>query len=341
MTYEQRVKIGQIGIGHNHGSETMQTVRGCSDHFEVVGVVEPDPAWRDKRGGLAAYQDLPWLSEAELLTRADVPAVMVETDVPDLCATALRCVQAGKHIQLDKPTGETYGEFAQIIEEARSRNLCVHMGYMFRNNPAIRFCINAVREGWLGEIFEIDAVMSRKDGPQYREWLSGFAGGALYIFGGHLIDLVLLMLGRPDKITPYSKQTGTYGDTLCDNGMAVLEYRKATAVIRATVVEVEGFLRRQLVVCGTKGTIEIYPVEPFNQKHLMPPKLRMALTEPVGRYKTGYQDVVFPRMPGRYEEQMVEFADIIRGMRQNPYGYDHELLLHECVLRACGYPVTL
>ncbi len=169
MTYGQRVKIGQIGIGHNHGSETMQTVRRCSDHFEVVGVVEPDPVWRDKRAGLAAYQDLPWLSEEELLARDDVPAVMVETDVPDLCATSLRCLQAGKHVQMDKPTGKTYGEFAQVIKEARSRNLCVHMGYMFRNNPAIRFCINAVREGWLGEIFEIDAVMSRKDGPEYRK----------------------------------------------------------------------------------------------------------------------------------------------------------------------------
>lgn len=338
MTDVPPIKIGQIGIGHNHGAETMQTIRRLAHRFEVVGVVESDPDWRAKRGGLVAYQGLPWLSEEELLGRDDVEAVAVETDVPDLCGTALRCLEAGKHIQMDKPTGETYGEFKAVIEEARRRRLTVSMGYMFRHNPAIRFCLQAVRDGWLGEIFEIDAVMSRKDGPEYRRWLSQFAGGALYIFGGHLIDLVLLMLGRPDQITPYSKRTGACGDTLNDNGMAVLEYRKATAVVRTTVAEVEGFLRRQLVVCGTKGTIEIYPIEPFNQPQLLPPKLRLTLAEPMGGYQAGRQEVVFPHMPGRYDEQMVEFADIVRGARPNPYTYDHELLLHECVLRACGYP---
>jgi predicted dehydrogenase len=210
---------------------------------------------------------------------------------------------------------------------------------MFRNNPAVQFCLRAVREGWLGKIFEIDAVMSRCDGRDYRDWLSGFGGGALYIFGGHLIDLVISMLGRPERVTPYSRQTRPELDTLRDNGMAVLEYERATAVVRTTVVEVEGFLRRQLVVCGTGGTIEIYPIEPFNQPQPAPPKLRMALAGPRGEYEAGYQDVVFPPMPGRYDEQLIEFADIVSGRIENPYGYDHELLLHECTLRACGYPL--
>ena len=64
-----------------------------------------------------------------------------------------------------------------------------------------------------------------------------------------------------------------------------------------------------------------------------------ALAEPVGKYKAGYQDVVFPQMPGRYDEQIAEFADIVCGVRDDPYSYDHELLLHECTLRACGYPL--
>ena len=46
----ERIRIGQIGIGHNHGSEKMNTLRRLSDLFEVVGVVEDDPQWRRKRG---------------------------------------------------------------------------------------------------------------------------------------------------------------------------------------------------------------------------------------------------------------------------------------------------
>lgn len=337
MHTKSPIKVGQIGIGHGHANGTMRTFRKLSDRFEVVGVVEPDPAWREKRGHDPAYAGLPWLAEEELLGIDGLEAVAIETDVPNLSPTALRCLQAGKHIQMDKPTGETYGEFEEVVEEARKRDLCVHMGYMFRHNPAIQFCLQAVRNGWLGEIFEIDAVMSRKVNPVFRQRISRFAGGALYIFGCHLIDLVISMLGRPDGIRPYLKQTCPECDTLYDNGMAVLEYKKATAVVRTTVVEVEGFLRRQLVVCGTKGTIEIYPIEPFNQPHPMLPKLRMALAEPMGEYTAGYQDVVFDQMPGRYDAQIAEFADIVQGIKDNPHSYDHELLLHECTLRACGY----
>ena len=59
MCTEKTIKIGQIGIGHNHGIGTMNTLRKLSDRFEVVGVVEEDPVWREKRGWKPAYSDLP------------------------------------------------------------------------------------------------------------------------------------------------------------------------------------------------------------------------------------------------------------------------------------------
>ena len=42
----KKIKIGQIGIGHNHGSEKMRALRAHPDVFEVVGVTEPDPRWQ-------------------------------------------------------------------------------------------------------------------------------------------------------------------------------------------------------------------------------------------------------------------------------------------------------
>ena len=50
-----RIRIGQLGIGHNHAAEKMAALRKLSDLYEVVGVAEPDPQWRKRRGGLAAY----------------------------------------------------------------------------------------------------------------------------------------------------------------------------------------------------------------------------------------------------------------------------------------------
>ena len=88
------------------------------------------------------------------------------------------------------------------------------------------------------------------DGADYRRWLSGFHGGAMYIFGCHLIDLIVAMMGEPQRVVAYQKRTWPDADGLYDNGLAVLEYPHATATVRTAVVEVDGFKRRQLVICG-------------------------------------------------------------------------------------------
>jgi len=321
----QRIKVGQIGIGHNHAAAKMATVRKLADHYEVVGVAEPDPEWRRKRGQDPAYRDLTWMTEEQLLNTKGLTAVAVETDVCDLVPTAARCIDAGMHLHLDKPGGESLEPFRKMLDEAQRRSLTVQLGYMYRNNPAVQFCLRAVREGWLGRVFEVHAVMSKQQPLAYRQWLSQFRGGTMYIFGCHLIDLVVSMLGKPDRITPYQRQTHP-DENLYDNGLAVLEYPRATATIRTASLEVEGYQRRQLVVCGDEGTIDIRPLEP--------PQLRLALSKPRDSFPPGYQQVALPPMPGRYDDQLIELAQVIRGEIANPYPLAHELMVQEALLAA-------
>ncbi len=42
-------------------------------------------------------------------------------------------------------------------------------------------------------------------------------------------------------------------------------------------------------------------------------------------------------MPGRYDDQLIELARIIRGEIENPYPLAHELAVQEALLAACGY----
>ena len=331
----ERIKIGQIGTEHEHASGKMATFRKLTEHYEVVGIVEPDPERRKRSEKDPTYRGLQWMTEEELLHTKGLQAVAVETFIRDLVPTAVRCLAAGMHLHLDKPGGETLAPFKNLLAEAGRRNLPVQLGYMYRNNPAIQFCLRAVREGWLGQIFEVHAVMSRKDSLAYRNWLGQFPGGAMYNFGCHLIDLVVSLLGKPDRITPYLRQTQP-DVKVCDNGLAVFEYPRATATIRTAVVEVEGYQRRQLVVCGDEGTVDIRPLETFASRPQDPFKLQLALSSPRDSYKPGYQEVAFPPMPGRYDEQLIELARIIRGEIANPFPLAHELLVQESLLAACG-----
>ncbi len=326
----RKVKVGQIGTGHAHASGKMAAARKLRDDYEVVGVVESDGALREGAAKNRVYEDLPWMSEEELLNTQGLEAVLVETTVPDLAPVAARCIDAGVHVHLDKPAGRSLSAFRKVLDEATRKNLTVQMGYMYRHNPGFRFAFQAVREGWLGDVFSVHGVMSKKVDDNRRKQLAAQPGGSMFELGCHLIDAMVAAIGAPGEVTPYTRRTRPEKDDLADNQLAVFEYPRATATIRSALVEVDGFARRQFVVCGNEGTVDIRPLEA--------PKLKLALEKPMGGYKKGYQDVSLPAMPGRYDEHLVELARIVRGEKEAEYGPAHDLAVHKAILEASGLP---
>lgn len=326
-----RIRIGQIGTAHAHASGKMDTMRANAD-YEVVGIVEPDAERRARAEKTKTYASLTWMTEEQLLNTPGLQAVAVETEVKDLVSTGARCIAAEKHIHLDKPGGETLSPFKALLDDATRRKLTVQMGYMFRYNTAFQLCFQLVREGALGEIFSIDTTMSKLLGDADRRGLLPYRGGSLFELGGHIIDPVVHLLGRPDKVTPHSRSNSALGDGWADNQLAVLDYPKATVTVRSAMVEVEGGARRQFVVCGTKGTFDIRPLEPA--------AARLALDAPRGEFKKGYQEVKFPKGGGRYDGDFVELAQVIRGEKAFPFSPAHDLAVQETLLLASGLPVT-
>ena len=210
--------------GHKHASAKMATFRNLADHYEVVGVVEPDPAVAqetrqrsglsrpevDDRGGVVQHQGARGGGGGNRGARTRAHG---------------RTLHRGRHaLPLGQAGRRNVEPFKKMLDEAGRRGLAVQLGYMYRNNPAVQFCQRAVREGWLGQVFEVHAVMSRQQPLAYRQWLGQFRGGTMYIFGCHLIDLVVSMLGKPDRVTPYQRQTQPEVKVY-DNGLAVSSIR--------------------------------------------------------------------------------------------------------------------
>jgi predicted dehydrogenase len=326
----RKIKIGQIGTGHAHAGGKMSTLRKLTNDFQVVGLVEPDAQRQQAMARHAAYRDLPMMTEEQLLNTPGLEAVAVETEVRDLVPTAARCIAAGMHLHLDKPAGESLGQFKAALDGAARSGLVVQMGYMFRTNPAFQFCFRAVRDGWLGEVFEAHGVVSKTIPASRRAGLARYPGGSMFELGCHLIDALVYALGKPEEVAAYIRRTRPDQDSLADNCLAVFEYPKATCTIRSALLEVEGFRRRQFVVCGDQGTIDIRPLEP--------PRLLLALVKSRDPYRAGYQEVELPAMPGRYDDQLVDLARTIRGEKENDFPYSHDLAVQEAILRASGLP---
>ncbi len=325
------IKVGQIGTKHAHARGQTRTVLKYPEQFELVGIAEPDPERRAGESQDPLYGDSKWVSEEELLGTPGLQVVAVETEVRDLLPTAQRCIDAGLHIHLDKPAGESFKDLKRLHAAAARKGLTIQMGYMFRYNPAFRFLFQAVRDGWLGEVFELHGVISKTIGAASRRELSEYPGGTMFELGCHLIDPVLHLMGPPDRVTGYIRRTRPEQDTLADNMLAVLEYPKATATIRSAVMEVDGGRRRQLVVCGDGGTIAIRPLEP--------PHLELTLRESQGPFKRGTQRVELQASPGRYDGAWLDLARVIRKEKQHEFSHDHDLAVQRTILTACQLPL--
>lgn len=323
-----RIRYGQIGVGHAHASK--YSVYAASPDYEVVGIAEPDEQLRQQAQQSAAYRDARWVSTQQLLDDPDVQVIGVETRVRDLLDTAEKCIAAGKHIHLDKPAGSSLPQFRRLLDEASRRHLAVQMGYMYRYNPAVVMLREFLDRGWLGEPFEIHAVMSKLVGDPVRDELSEFTGGTMFELGCHLVDLVVGLAGVPDQVHPYPRHSARRDDDLYDNMLAVFEYPRATATIRSSVMEVDGFARRHLVLCGTEGTFHIQPLDR--------PSVRLTLRKPHGRYPAGAQEVRFDPYT-RYVADAADLARIVRNEKDPDFSYEHDYAVQRAVLLASGMPV--
>jgi predicted dehydrogenase len=320
-----KIKVGQIGTSHAHA--TKLEVYRKSPAYEVVGVVEPDAERRRRSEQLPAYRDVHWLTEEQLLNTAGLQVVLVETHVGDLLAAAQRAIDAGKHVHLDKPAGDSLPKYLALLDAAAKRKLLVQMGYMYRYNPAVVLLREFLREGWLGEVFEVHTVMSKVVQPDDRKKLAEFPGGIMFELGCHVIDLMIGVLGAPQKVIAYPRKSGFVADDLADNMLAVLEYPRATATVKSTAVEVNGGARRHLTVCGRKGTFHIQPLDA--------PNVVYTLDADHGEYKQGTHEIRFGNYE-RYSGDAADMARILRGEKECDFPYAHDLAVQETVLRACG-----
>jgi predicted dehydrogenase len=284
---------------------------------------------------MTPYEGLKWLTEEELFNIPGLQAVTVETPNLDLVPTALRCMEQNLAIHMDKPGGEDLELFSRLRKGCAERKLPFQIGYMFRNNPAMQWCLKAVRAGWLGDIFEVQGSMSHNyGGDLYQEYIGKFSGGIMFNLGCHLIDYVVAMLGRPEAITPFLKSAPGHPDTIKNNCLTILEYPHATVTLRACSLEANGIARRRLRVCGTKGSVELCPLELFGDK---PEQLRLTLSEGNEEYAAGTHIVDFGARRDRYENQLLELVKIINGEMENQYTYEHDYLVQEVILAAAGY----
>lgn len=321
-----RLRVAQIGTEHPHAAGKWETIQKFSDLFDGVGVWEPSDERRKAAAKLAAYKGARWLDESELF-RSDLDGAFIETELPDLLGMSRRALEAGWNVHIDKPPGADLAEFASLQKLAREKRRVLQMGYMWRYHPAFQFCLDRVGDGTLGRIFAVHGDMGKFMSAARRPALAERYNGAMMALGSHLIDIAVAVMGQPEKTTAFRRATYPGKDPLYDNELAVMEYADGVATVRSMLTEVEGEERRQFLVFGDNGTLEILPIEPAH--------VRIALQKPSGAYRSGYQDVALPELPGRFDAMLEDFAGMVRGRPSTVPRFtpEHDRIVQEIALK--------
>lgn len=330
----EKIKIAQIGISQNsHGDMIWKTLTKHKDMFDVIGYALPENEREKFPNRVKVFDGYKEMTVEEILNNPDIEAVAVETEEIYLTKYALMVAKSGKHLHMEKPGGIELDKFEALIDILMSNNLTFSTGYMYRFNPKIKEALAKVKSGEIGKIYSVEAHMDCKHSCEVREWLGNFPGGMLFFLGCHLIDLIYQIQGEPKEIIPLSCSTNIDDIDTIDYGMVIFKYENGVSFAKTCANEYGGFLRRQLVICGEKGTIEIKPLEKYEDDGIHTIMNETQSTDSQNTRITSNTDGF-----NRYDEMMENFAEIVRG-KKNPYSYDYELNLYKIILKSCGREV--
>ena len=330
----KKIKIAQIGTSKNsHGYHIFNSITKQKEVFDVVGYVLPEnekEKFPEQVEAMSGYKEL---TLEEVLNNPEIEAVTIETEEMYLTKYAIMAAEAGKHVHMEKPGGRELADFEKLVSILKSKGLTFSMGYMYRFNPKIIEAMERIKKGELGEIYSVEAHMDCRHPINVREWLGNFPGGMLFFLGCHLIDLIYRIQGMPEEIIPLSCPTHIDGLDSKDYGMVVYKYKNGISFAKTCASEVGGFLRRQLVICGEKGTIELKPLEVLAEGGQY-----TVVNEAKSEDWHKPWDTEVTPVYDRYDDMMKNFAEIIRG-KENAYSYDYELELYKLILKSCGKEV--
>ena len=332
----KKIKIAQIGMSKNgHSLWVWWELLKQSDIFEVVGYTFPENEREKFPSLMKNFDGYREMTLEEILNDPEIEAVAVETEEIYLTKYALMAARAGKHIHMEKPGGIDCAEFEELIDALKQTGKVFSTGYMYRFNPKIIEAMEKIARGDLGEIYAVEAHMDCTHKPDVKNWLEIFPGGMMFYLGCHLVDLIYRIQGEPAEVIPMSCSTGFGGVKSKDYGMVVFKYPRGVSFAKTCDCEPGGYLRRQIVICGEKGTIEIKPLEVSTGGSgvytVMNENYSNSWNEPWSTSRT--------EPFGRYGDMMKNFAEMVRG-KENPYSYDYELNLHRLILKACGKDVS-
>lgn len=278
------LRMAQYGTKHGHALGKLLSMAMNPD-VEVVGIYEPDPIQRQKMQshlGNGPLRNIPWFdSKEEMLGDPSIVAIASEGLNSESLARQHGEDRGRGQACLVRQTG-----WRELAPLAAGDGRCPETGRLSPNGLHVPLPRRFPAHRQLGqirtvrELFSVRAHMSTWISPAQREVISEHRAGIFFDLGGHMLDQVVWLLGRPTRTTGFFHNHNGIVPAFSDNTLGVLEYEKAIAVVDIAAMELL-LMARRFEVYGSKGSAIL--LEPFEPGHA----IRLCLEDADGGYRQG------------------------------------------------------
>jgi predicted dehydrogenase len=327
------MRLGMLGMWHSHADGIVNRVAENPKEFTLVGFHDPDPQvvaerrkrWEPRIPGFKLF-DRP-----EQLLAEQLDGVVVDGQVYDNLKHARMALESGRPVMLEKPAGVGLDEHRTLIDLARKKKLHVQMIYLFRYMTAVREMIARARKGEFGSIYEFRARLPKALGDYKRNVaeVGRYKGGIYFEMAGHAIDLMVAILGKPASAAPFlAHHHQAEPASFIDNGIGMFGFERAWGIVEIPALEVAPHSRR-IEVYGTEGACVI--------PHLGSGHLANKNIQPIEITRAGgaWERTDLPAQQLQIMD-LREFAAVVAGKKAPDFSMDHDLAVHEALLRSSG-----
>jgi predicted dehydrogenase len=201
------------------------------------------------------------------------------------------CLEAGKHVLMEKPLTINAAQADNLIKLAAGKNLLLQEALWSRFMPCFAQVMRWISEGKIGQLQYIcsDIGFAFGDRPDHRLFQSELGGGALLDLGVYSIALSQLIMGEyPSEI----QAMGNIGESNVDENTSVNMYYPSGRYAQFTCT-IKAQANNSMTIVGSEGRI-VLPAHFWNGNK--------AILQQDG----GVEEIDFPHKVNGFEYQIEE-----------------------------------
>jgi predicted dehydrogenase len=198
MPPDRHFRVGLIGFGLGGASFHAPLIQATSG-LELTHVVTANPERQAQARAMIPGVTVLSTVDALWAKAADLDLAVISTPNRSHAPLALRALEVGLAVVIDKPFALTANEAQQVIESAHARKLPLSAYHIRRWDSECLTLKALLANNGLGRVLRFESRMDRWRPAPKGGWkergVTEEGGGLLYDIGSHLIDQALYLFG--------------------------------------------------------------------------------------------------------------------------------------------------